>query len=133
MYLSHLAAAPFFSLAGKIGILSSPTGLFCKSIVQSACIEHFFTEAESEENTRAYLRYAGVKTAAELRGLSEEHICRANTKYSAWLPRRGDIRCAFSPVIDGETLRDEPKEAVKASKVPLLIGNTSQEGNLFLH
>ena len=108
-------------------------GLFRKSIVQSACIEHFFTETESAENTRAYLRYAGVKTAAELRDLGEERICDANTKYSAWLLRRGDIRCAFSPVIDGETLRDEPKEEVKTSKIPLLIGNTSQEGNLFLH
>ena len=108
-------------------------GLFQKSIVQSACIEHFFTEAEGEENTRAYLRYAGVKTAAELRDLGEERVCRANTKYSAWLLRRGDIRCAFSPVIDGKTLGDEPKAAVKSSKVPLLIGNTSQEGNLFLH
>ena len=108
-------------------------GLFHKSIVQSACIEHFFTEAESKKNTRAYFRYAGVKTAAELRDINEQRICRANTKCSAWLLRRGDIRCAFSPVIDGETLRNEPKEAVKSSKVPLLIGNTSQEGNLFLY
>ncbi len=107
-------------------------GLFHRSIVQSACIEHFFTEEESEKHTRAYLRYAGVKTAAELRDLSEKRICDANTKYSSWLLRHGDIRCAFSPVIDGRTLLAEPKEAVKASEVPMLIGNTSQEGNLFL-
>ncbi len=107
-------------------------GLFHKSIVQSACIEHFFTEAESERHTRVYLRYAGVKTVAELRSLGEQRVCDANTKYSSWLLRRGDIRCAFSPVIDRETLRDEPKEAVKASGMPMLMGNTSQEGNLFL-
>lgn len=107
-------------------------GLFHKSIVQSACIEHFFTEEESEKHTLAYLRYAGVKTAAELCDLSEQRICDANTKYSAWLLRRGDIRCAFSPVIDGETLSATPKEAVKASEIPMLIGNTSREGNLFL-
>lgn len=107
-------------------------GLFHRSIVQSACIEHFFTEEESEKHTRAYLRYAGVKTAAELCSLEEQRIRDANTKYSAWLLRRGDIRCAFSPVIDGETLPAAPKEAVKASEVPMLIGNTAQEGNLFL-
>lgn len=108
-------------------------GLFHKAIVQSACIEHFFTEAESELHTKAYLRYAGVRTPEELMNLSEAKIRKANQKYSSWLMRRGDIRCAFSPVIDGRTLPEAPKEAVKRSNIPLLIGNTSQEGNLFLH
>lgn len=107
-------------------------GLFHKSIVQSACIEHFFTEEESQKHMRAYLRYAGVRTVNELLGLDEKKICDANAKYSAWLLRRGDIRCAFSPVIDGVTLPEAPKTAVKKSTLPMLIGNTSQEGNLFL-
>lgn len=107
-------------------------GLFHKSIVQSACIEHFFTEEESQEHTQAYLRYAGVRTARELIGLDEKKIRETNSRYSAWLLRHGDIRCAFSPVIDGVTLINEPKETVKKSRLPLLIGNTAQEGNLFL-
>ena len=107
-------------------------GLFHRSIVQSACIEHFFTAAESEAHTRAYLRCAGVRAPKELLSLDAEKVCQANRRYEAWLLRRGDIRCAFSPVIDGEALRDAPKEAVKHSGVPMLIGNTSQEGNLFL-
>ncbi len=65
-------------------------------------------------------------------GMDVEKICDANQKYSVWLMRHGDIRCAFSPVIDGDTLLHEPKEAVKMSKIPMIIGNTSQEGNLFL-
>lgn len=36
-------------------------GLFHKAIVQSACIEHFFTEKEGKKNAKAYLKYAGVK------------------------------------------------------------------------
>ncbi len=107
-------------------------GLFHKSIVQSACIEHFFTEEESQKHTRVYLRYAGVHTAKELLSLDEKRICDANGKYSAWLLLHGDIRCAFSPVIDDVTLSEAPKEGVKKSRLPMLIGNTSQEGNLFL-
>ena len=44
--------------------------------------------------------------------------------------RRYPLR--LSPVIDGVTLREEPKLAVKRSSLPLLIGNVSQEANLFL-
>ncbi len=107
-------------------------GLFHKAIVQSACIEHFFTEEESRKFARVYLRFAGVRTPKDLFSLDEKRICDANGKYGAWLLRHGDIRCAFSPVIDGATLTDEPKKALKKSSLPLLIGNTSQEGNLFL-
>ena len=112
--------------------MKDAAGLFEKAIVQSACIEHFFSEEESKKNTRAFLKYAGVKTAAELKKLDENRICSAITAYSSWLIRGGDARCAFSPVIDGKTLIAEPKESVKNSELPLLIGNTSQEGNLFL-
>ncbi|MCR5137518.1 MAG: carboxylesterase family protein [Oscillospiraceae bacterium] len=108
-------------------------GLFHKSIVQSACIEHFFTEQESRAHTKAYLHLAGVKKAEELLLIPQEKVEKSNEKYSSWLLRRGDIRCAFSPVIDGVTLQKEPKQAVKRSSRPLLIGNASQEANLFLH
>ncbi len=106
-------------------------GLFDKAIVQSACIEHFFTKKESLRNTRQYLKYAGVKKPSELKALDEKRICIANEKYSGWVLRHGDPRCAFSPVIDGVSLTDEPKRAVIDSHIPLLIGNTTQEANLF--
>lgn len=108
-------------------------GLFHKAIVQSACIEHFFTEEEGKKNAGTYLKYAGVKQPQDLFSLSEEAVKRANTRYSAAVLRRGDIRCAFSPIIDGVTLTAAPKEVVKRCTVPLLIGNTAEEGNLFLH
>ncbi len=107
-------------------------GLFHRAIVQSACIEHFFKEAESEENTKIYLKYAGVRTAKDLLSLPEDRVTRANAKYSSALLRKGDIRCAFSPVIDGITLTDAPKDAVRKSTLPMLIGNTAQEGDLFI-
>lgn len=107
-------------------------GLFHKTIVQSACIEHFFTEKESRRYTRRYLRFAGVKEPEELKDLSMQRVERANKLFSNQMRAMGEIRCAFSPVIDGRTLRREPKQAVRECDLPMLIGNTSQEANLFL-
>ena len=107
-------------------------GLFHKAIVQSAVIEHFFTETESRANARRYLRIARVSRPSALRSLSRERILRANRAYAFLFLMGKDIRCAFSPVIDGVTLRDEPKKLAQESTVPLLIGITAQEGNLFV-
>lgn len=108
-------------------------GLFHKCIVQSACIEHFFTEQESRRNTREYLLIAGVRRPSDLKDLSMAKVERANRIYSTQMRARGEIRCAFSPVIDRETLMRAPKDAVKNCTLPLVIGNTSEEANLFLH
>lgn len=108
-------------------------GLFHKAIVQSACIEHFFTDKESRKNAKAYLKYAGVKKPQDLRLILEKDVKLANKRYSSAILRQGDIRCAFSPVIDGAALTEAPKDAVRKCKIPLLIGNTSEEANLFLH
>lgn len=107
-------------------------GLFHKAIVQSAVIEHFFTLRESRANTRRYLRIARVSEPSALLSLSQERIMRANRVYAFLFLMGKDIRCAFSPVIDGVTLRDEPKKLAQASAIPLLIGTAAREGNLFV-
>ena len=61
-----------------------------------------------------------------------QRVERANKLFSNQMRAMGEIRCAFSPVIDGRTLRREPKQAVRECDLPMLIGNTSQEANLFL-
>ncbi len=106
--------------------------LFHKAIVQSACIEHFFTEAESLENAKAYMRLSGLESADSLKAMGIEELTSANRRFSKWLQKTGDIRCAFSPVIDGKTLTGQPKEVVKSSQKPLLIGNTLEEFNIFM-
>lgn len=106
-------------------------GLFQKVIIQSACIEHFFTEEESRKHTKKYLKLMGIKNLEELKTLSAERVIEINKKYEKWLLRTGDIRCGFSPTIDGITLKQKPKNAVKSSKLPMMIGNVMQEGNLF--
>lgn len=107
-------------------------GLFHKAIVQSACIEHFFHEEESRNHTREYMKFAGVSRPEKLAVMGEERVCNANERFAGRLMLKGDIRCAFSPIIDGVTLKEEPKTAVQRCKIPLLIGYVSQEANLFI-
>lgn len=108
-------------------------GLFQKTIVQSPCVDHFFTEEESEKNVKKFLQYAGIQKPSELMKLPEKELLAAVRKYNGSLLKKGDLRCAFSPTIDGVTLVGTPKEEIKKSKLPMLIGNVSEEGNLFVN
>ena len=127
----------FGQSAGAASILAlmemeEAEGLFHKAIVQSACIEHFFHEEESRNHTREYMKFAGVSRPEKLAVMGEERVCNANERFAGRLMLKGDIRCAFSPIIDGVTLKEEPKTAVQRCKIPLLIGYVSQEANLFI-
>ena len=110
-------------------------GLFVRSIVQSACIEHFFTARESRANTRRYLKIAGIdpQHPEALFSLSKDAVSEINAKFEKAMLLSWDLRCAFSPIIDGVTLREEPKLAVCQSELPMMIGNTSDEACTFLH
>ncbi len=107
-------------------------GLFHKTIVQSACIDHFFSEKESKSYAKKFLKFAGVKKAKELFSLESEKIYRASKEYSSWIMKKRDTRCAFSPVIDGFELTAKPKDLVKNSSLPMLIGNVKDEGSMFI-
>lgn len=108
--------------------------LFQKCIIHSSCIEHFFTEKESERNTHTYLRIARIPAdqLEMLLDLSSEQVEAINSKYSSRILKHGELRCAFSPTIDGVTLKAEPKSALNSSSLPLLIGCTKQEANLYI-
>lgn len=108
-------------------------GLFHKAIIQSSCTEHFFPKSEAVNDTLKYLKIAGVDPGhpEKLLELSAEKINAANAKYGRGRILKGDIRCAFSPIIDGITLKDEPKKAVTQSTMPMLIGNNEHELAMF--
>lgn len=99
--------------------------LFQKAYVMSACIEHFFTEEESRKNTRRYLKHLNIKENEldKLFSLSPEQVVAANKKFTSEMRfKRFELRCAFSPTIDGITLKGEPKKNAMDSTKPLLIG-----------
>lgn len=119
--------------ASVLTLLTMPSarGLFHKAILQSPVADHFFTEEESRKNAKRYMKYAKVKEPKELLHLSYEAYETANRKYSTSFLVRGDIRCAFSPVIDGTIIQDYPRSLLDTNPVPILIGHTTEEGNTF--
>lgn len=120
--------------AGSILALMSmedAKGLFHKAIVQSG-IDHCYTEKESRRLTKVYLRKLRIRHLSELFTLPMEQVAKANTAFFYAVLFRGYFRCPFAPVVDGVTLKDFPTKAAQNCSVPLLIGNTEREGDLFV-
>ena len=107
-------------------------GLFNKAIVESPCIDHYFTYEESQKLTKKFLKYAKIKDLHELYNIDTDRLTTAIDKAEKWLLAKGDVRCFFSPIIDGKYLKDYPAKEFNNSDVPLLIGYTSNECDLFM-
>ena len=45
--------------------------------------------------------------------------------------RKMELRCAFSPVVDGQVLQDFPSSGADKSKIPLLAGTIAEKANIF--
>ena len=110
--------------------------LFDKAIVQSACVDSFWTEKQSQRLTKKYLGFLGVGTTpselARLKDIDIALVHEANAKLRQLVLREGNSNCCFSPTIDGVTIKGAPGELAKSFNKPLLIGTTSQEGDLFV-
>ena len=109
-------------------------GLFDKAIVQSACVDSFWTEKQSQRLTYKYLKMLGV-SSDELNKLKDIDIAKvheANAELRKLVLREGNANCCFSPTIDGVTIKQAPGEMAKSFKGPALFGTTSQEGDLFV-
>lgn len=108
--------------------------LFDKAIVQSACVDSFWSEKQSQRLTKKYLGYLGVKTSelGRLKTVPIESVHEANAKLRHLVLREGNSNCCFSPTIDGVTIKGQPRDLAKRFNKPVLIGTTSQEGDLFI-
>jgi len=109
--------------------------LFDKAILQSACVNSFWSEEQSERYTRKYLKFLGVPASEldRLRDIDKERIHEANRELRKFVFREGESNCAFSPVIDGITIKGRPADLAKDFEKPVLIGTCSQEGDAFLN
>jgi para-nitrobenzyl esterase len=108
-------------------------GLFSRAIVQSGSHLHGWTPEQATANARTLLHALelGDNDVAKLRELPVKAILRALAKVS---PLPGG-RVAFSPVIDGVSLRRapwQPDAPVESTHVPLLVGSTATETTLLL-
>lgn len=107
-------------------------GLYNKAISESPCIDHFFTIEESEKLTKKFLHFAKIKDVKDIYTLSEKTIKKASQKVCDWFLFSGDERCFFSPIIDEKILKGYPMSQINNSSVPLLMGYTSNESDLFM-
>ena len=119
-----------------VALLGMPEAetLFDKAIIQSPCVDSFWSEKQSERLTYKYLKYIGVEPTelAALKDINIDCIHMANSDLKKLVLREGNSNCAFSPVIDGEVIKGRPADMAKASKKPILIGTCSQEGDAFI-
>lgn len=118
-----------------LALMSMPEAepLFAKAIVQSACIDSFWTVEQSRELSVQYLKMLGIsaKTPEKVLTADQEAVYKANRKAKIKLRAKGEVTCVFSPVIDGETIRDYPRNIISTSTKPLLIGTVMHEADLF--
>lgn len=110
------------------------SGLFDKAIVQSACVDSFWTEKQSQRLTYKYLGFLGVSPSelGRLKDISIDKVHEANRLLKKFVLREGNSSCCFSPTIDGVTIPERPGDMAKNFSKPALIGTTSQEGDLFV-
>lgn len=118
--------------AASVGdLLSMPMakGLFAKAILESGWPLRKKTY-RSQALARAYLKLAGVRSAADLGARSMADLLKAQKELFASTTDLG----TFGPSVDGVTLKEEPFAVVaegRGSRVPLMIGTTSEEMRYF--
>jgi len=122
--------------AGSImAIMAIPSAndLYHRAILMSPPATSFLTPREAEERTRNYLKLANVNPAhnSGVLDLTDDQIRKANHQFMMRVIMMKDLRCAFSPVVDGSLLTQMPIEGALQCKKPMLIGYVSHETELF--
>ena len=107
--------------------------LFAKAIVQSACVDSFWTPEQSRKLAKTYLRMLGIsaKKPEKILNADPKAVYKANRDLKIQVRAKGEVTCVFSPVIDGRTLKDYPRNTVSVSTKPMLIGTVMREADLF--
>jgi para-nitrobenzyl esterase len=113
-------------------------GLFHKAVAQSGACHAVHADRESSSAvTAAVLSTLGLTTpnVRQLREVPVEKLMAAQQQVSMqMLAMGGKHLLPFQPIVDGDTIPRHPLDAVRdgnAAGVPLLIGTTRDEWNLF--
>lgn len=101
--------------------------LFQRAIVQSGPLNCCGKSvAQATAVTRAYMKFAGARSVADLQNLSMEQMILAQKKLT-------DVEfddTAFTPVIDGVVVKEGLLDAIdhgKAAGIPVIVGTTTEE------
>ncbi|MCR4688280.1 MAG: carboxylesterase family protein [Saccharofermentans sp.] len=129
LYGQSAGAASILALMG----MEEAKPYFNKAISMSAFARSFWTEEESEKLTRYYLKCVHVKPGEldKLKQLPADVIKKAGQQLKTHVYAKRDLRCAFSPVIDGKTIKGEPYKLCQTSDKPLIISTCWHEADIF--
>jgi para-nitrobenzyl esterase len=130
-----------------LALLSRDDGLFHKAIVQSGTAHHGQTPQDAALVIGAVAERLGVEASAQaLAGIEIDELLKAQNDISADVSQNADplkygastiASCgmSFLPVIDGDVLPRLPITAIAdgaGSRIPLLMGTTTEEFRLFI-
>lgn len=119
-------------------------GLFQRAILQSGAADQVLTRDEATQMARKFLEVTEIDPAqpGKLWQLSPEQIVKAQRQLAKLSFNRGiygqEVRqtgMTLLPVVDGFSLPQTPLSAIKngdAKHIPLMVGCTKEEWNLFL-
>lgn len=109
--------------------------LFHKCILESPCLESFYTPAEGARIAERYLHFLGLKKeeAGRIKELPYPRLLKAVKELHESIFAEVWGICAFSPVVDGKEITAFPTYAdYQNTHKPLLIGSNAEEARLFL-
>lgn len=114
----------------------SAAGLFHRAIPQSGAAANVATPDQAQQVTEQVLQALGLHLGDEeqLRDLDVAAILAAQQTVGQSLLDNGNMFLPFCPVVDGVVLPRQPLDAVRdgsAANVPVLVGTTADEWNLF--
>ncbi|WP_143318397.1 carboxylesterase/lipase family protein [Clostridium sp. HBUAS56017] len=115
-------------------VIPEASPYFHKAIVQSSCIESFYTPEEGEEIASEFLKLAGIDKnhIKDLLNLEYSELMDAAIKLDDYVHTNYFGRCTFCPVVDLDFLPVLPSKAeFKNIGKPLLVGTNHDEANLF--
>ncbi len=104
---------------------------FHKCIIQSSCVESFFTVEEEDELCKLYLKLLGIDETRvdEILDMSYEKLYDAFWRHIGPMLEKYHPSCTVGPVIDGELIKGFPTTYdYPGFDKPFIMGNTLNEG-----
>lgn len=121
------------ALVAALSKIPSAKNLFHKMIVQSACLESFYTEKEARDVAKKYLELLNIaeNQVEDLLKIKPDKLIEVIPELEAYVRDKVLGITTFCPIIDGEFLTDFPFNGAYESDKPLIIGSTKNEGRMF--
>lgn len=121
------------ALVGALSKIPSAQHLFHKMIIQSACLESFYTKEEAANIAKKYLRLLQIPESkvGQLLTLPAKKLISVNTQLEKEVRQKVLGTTTFCPVVDEKFLTSFPYLGEYQCDKPLIIGTTKNEGRLF--